>query len=226
MSRQFLIVAAHPDDEILCCGATAARLVQEGWTGATLILGEGVTSRDAQRDVDARHPELTSLRADIEAANRVLGIAQVFVHAFPDNRFDSVALLDLVKVVEEVKQTVQPELIFTHSAYDLNIDHQRTHQAVLTATRPMVGETVRTIYAGEVLSATEWNYPQRFQPDTFFDVTATLALKQQAMAVYTSELREFPHPRSLEGIALAARTWGMKVGLPAVEAFMTVRRLC
>jgi LmbE family N-acetylglucosaminyl deacetylase len=199
--------------------------VQEGWRGATLILGEGVTSRDAQRDVDARQSELTSLRADIEAANRALGIAQVFVHAFPDNRFDSVPLLELVKVIESVKQQIAPELIFTHSAHDLNIDHQRTHQAVLTATRPMAGETVRTIYAGEVLSATEWNYPQRFQPDTFFDVTATLALKQQAMAVYTSELRDFPHPRSLAGIDLVARTWGMKIGVPLAEAFMTVRRV-
>lgn len=223
MSKSLLIVAAHPDDEVLGCFGTVARLIEEGYEAYTLILGEGVTSRDDTRNREGREAEVNALRAQIRAANDAIGIQKVFIEDFPDNRFDSVDLLDIIKVISKVKEEVQPDIIFTHYENDLNIDHQRTYQAVITSTRPMRGECVKEIYAFEVLSSTEWNYPLSFSPDTFFDISKTLDKKLEAMKAYASELCDDTHPRSLEGIALSARYNGMCVGKEAVEAFKSIR---
>lgn len=223
MSKKILIVAAHPDDEVLGCFGTVARLIKEGYEAYTLILGEGKTSRDAQRVVEDKKSELETLNEEIHRANATIGIKRTIVHNFADNRFDSVDLLDIVKVITKVKDEIKPEIIFTHFKNDLNIDHQITYNAVITATRPMENESVKEIYAFEVLSSTEWNYPLSFSPDVFFDISETLELKLQAMQEYGSELCQFPHPRSLEGIELSAKYNGMRVGKKYVEAFESVR---
>jgi LmbE family N-acetylglucosaminyl deacetylase len=225
MSKRILIIAAHPDDEILGCGGTAARLVNEGHEVFTAILGEGVTSRDDSRDTGKREQDVTELKKHIHHANHLLGVKEVFTFDLPDNRFDSVDLLDVVKIVEKLKVQVKPEILFTHYEQDLNIDHRITFQAVQTATRPMVGETVKELYSFEVLSSTEWNYPLSFSPDCFFDISGTIETKVAAMAKYPGELREYPHPRSLKGIRLAAQLWGMKTGLGFAEAFKIIRIL-
>ena len=223
MSNKILIVAAHPDDEVLGCFGTVARLIKEGYEAYTLILGEGKTSRDEQRVVENKKDEIETLNTEIQKANDIIGIKKVFIKSFPDNRFDSVDLLDIVKVVSKVKEEIQPDIIFTHFENDLNIDHRITYQAVLTATRPMKDECVKEIYSFEILSSTEWNYPLSFSPDTYFDISNTLDLKLKAMKEYNSELCEYPHPRSLEGIELNAKYQGMRVGKKYVEAFKSVR---
>ncbi len=223
MSKKILIVAAHPDDEVLGCFGTVARMIEEGSEAYTLILGEGKTSRDESRMLGKREEELKKLGSEIFRANRVIGIKKVFVEQFPDNRFDSVDLLDIVKVVSKVKEEIQPDVVFTHFKNDLNIDHRITCQAVLTATRPMKGETVKEIYSFEILSSTEWNYPLSFSPDVYFDIGNTLHLKLQAMKEYVSELCQYPHPRSLEGIKLNAQYHGMRIGRGYVEAFKSIR---
>ncbi len=225
MNKKTLIVAAHPDDEILGCGGTAARLANEGQHVYTLILGEGITSRDNTRQRDKHETEITQLKKQIHDANSIIGVKETFVYDFPDNRFDTVPLLDIVKIIEEVKEKIKPHTIFTHYEKDLNIDHQITYHAVMTATRPQTGETVKDIYSFEVLSSTEWNFPLTFSPDCFFDITKTIDIKIKAMEIYTSELRDYPHPRSLKGIRLNAENWGMKTGMPCAEAFKTVRTL-
>ena len=222
-TKKILIVAAHPDDEVLGCFGTVARLIQEGYEAYTLILGEGKTSRDTQRDVEHKKNELALLNEEIIKANTTIGIKQVFTCNFPDNRFDTVALLDIVKEIENIKSLIKPDIIFTHYEHDLNFDHQLTYKAVLTATRPMEYESVKELYSFEVLSSTEWSYPLSFAPDTFFDIGNTLELKINAMHKYRSELREYPHPRSLESIKLLAQTRGMSVGLLFAEAFKTIR---
>ena len=225
MSKKILIVAAHPDDEVLGCFGTVARLIQEGYEAYTLILGEGKTSRDEKRQVENKKDEIAVLNNEILNANNAIGIKKVFVESFPDNRFDSVDLLDIIKVISKVKNEVKPDIIFTHYEHDLNIDHQITYKAVVTATRPMQDECVKEIYSFEILSSTEWNYPVSFSPDTFYDVSDTLDLKIKAMEEYISELCEYPHPRSLNGIDLNAKYQGMRVGKIAVEAFKSVRIL-
>jgi len=221
--KRILIVAAHPDDEVLGCFGTVARLIKEGYEAYTLILGEGKTSRDDERIVENRVEDIEALNNEIHNANVLIGIKKVFIESFPDNRFDSVDLLDIIKVISKVKDEIQPDIIFTHYENDLNIDHQITCKAVITATRPMKDECVKEIYSFEILSSTEWNYPLSFSPDTFWDISETLELKMDAMKQYKSELCQYPHPRSIEGIKLNAEYHGMRVGKQYVESFKTLR---
>lgn len=223
MNKRILIVAAHPDDEVLGCFGTISKYIKEGYEAYTLILGEGKTSRDEIRKVDSKKEEIEELNIEIINANKIIGIKKVFIEQLPDNRFDSVNLLDIVKIINKIKEEVTPDIIFTHYENDLNIDHSLTYKAVLTATRPLEEECVKEIYSFEILSSTEWNYPLSFSPDFFVDISETIDLKLEAMNQYSSELREFPHPRSLEGIKLIAKYHGMRIGRKYVEAFKTIR---
>jgi LmbE family N-acetylglucosaminyl deacetylase len=224
--NKILIVAAHPDDEVLGCGGTAARLSREGNAVYTLILSEGITSRDEKRSRSRRGKEIKELKAQIEKCRMILGVKKSFVFDFPDNRFDTIALLDIVKTIEKVKKGIKPEIVFTHHHGDLNVDHQITFKAVMTAFRPMIGERVREIYSFEVPSSTEWNVPSSsvyFMPNYFIDISKTLTQKIRALKKYKSEIRDFPHPRSAEAVEIYARRWGIQTGLMAAEAFEAVR---
>ncbi|OOX96186.1 GlcNAc-PI de-N-acetylase [Campylobacter coli] len=222
--KKILIVAAHPDDEVLGCFGTVSKLIKEGNEAYTLILGEGKTSRVSDRN-EIKNEEFKNLENEALKANQSIGIKELFREKFPDNRFDSVPLLDIVKSVERVKNKLKPDIIFTHFYNDLNIDHQITYKAVLTATRPMPNESVKEIYSFEILSSTEWNFPTLFSPDVFIDISQTLEHKIDAMKFYNSELCNFPHPRSIEGIELIAKIQGLKVGLKNAEAFKLVRAI-
>lgn len=224
-ARRALVVAAHPDDEILGCGGTMARLAAEGWEVAALILGEGVTSRDRRRDAKSRAREIARLEREMAAANGEVGATNVFKFGLPDNRFDSVDLLDIVKILESVVGQFRPSRVYTHHRHDVNVDHRATHEATLAALRPLPGLPVRELYAYEVLSSTEWRTPSGFAPDHFVDIAAHLPAKLSAMAEYPGELRAYPHPRSLEGIGILARFRGLACGLAAAEAFETLRRV-
>ena len=224
--KTILVIAAHPDDEVLGCGGTIARLTSEGSNVYTLILGEGVTSRDRKRDLAKRENEIAELKKQAENANRILGVKKVYTFDFPDNRFDSVPLLDIIKTIEETKDGFKPDIVFTHHIGDLNIDHQVTFKAVMAACRPAIGESVKEIYSFEIPSSTEWNEPSSltyFMPDYFVDVNKSLDIKINALKEYKTELREFPHPRSLKALELNAEQWGVKMGFEAAEAFKTVR---
>ena len=222
MKNNILIVAAHPDDEILGCGGTIARLIREGNEAYTLILGEGITSRYTSGS-DKAEKDLKALRNSIDKANRVIGVKKVFALNFPDNRFDTVPTLDIVKNIEAVKNRVKPQVIFTHHWRDLNVDHRVTFNAVLTACRPVEKETVSEIYSFEIPSSTEWNYPCTFAPNLFIDITATLNRKLAAIKQYTTELRKFPHPRSVRAIEVQAAKWGSVASKKYAEAFEAVR---
>lgn len=217
LKSKILVIAAHPDDEILGCGGTARELAKQGNYVYVIILSEGKSSRgEGKREIDR-------LRKEMARAHEVIGFKKTFAGSFPDNKFDSIPILEIVKFIEKIKKQIKPDIIFTHYEGDLNIDHKVTYNAVITATRPMVGETVKEIYSFEILSSTEWNFPVVFSPDTFFDITGSIEKKIKAMNAYKSEIRDFPHPRSLKGIKINAQNWGMKVGLEYAEAFKTVR---
>jgi LmbE family N-acetylglucosaminyl deacetylase len=220
-----LVIAAHPDDEVLGCGGTMARLALEGNDIYTLILGEGITSRDAFRDRTKRENEIVELRKQTEDANKILGVKKVYTFDFPDNRFDTVPLLDIIKTIEKIKEDINPGVVFTHHYGDLNIDHQITFKAVMTAFRPIKDESVKEIYSFEIPSSTEWNVISLayFMPDYFVNINKYLETKINALKEYETELRDFPHPRSLKAVELNAKCWGVKMGFEAAEAFKTVR---
>lgn len=220
-----LVVAAHPDDEVLGAGGAIARHVDAGDVVTVLILGSGLSARLSEPDALASQ-DLDALQVDARTAADVLGATDLRLLDLPDNRFDSLALLDIVKLVEGVVDAVEPQVVYTHHPGDLNIDHQRTAAAVLTACRPQPGHSVRRILAMEVPSATGWGDPaQAFVPSVFLDIGAVLERKLQAMAAYRSELRGFPHARSLESIEARARAWGSQVGLVAAEPFVLLREI-
>ena len=217
------MVAAHPDDEVLGCGGLMARFRKEGHAVFTLILGEGIVSR---KPGDGKNRlEIEALKKAALRANRILGVKKVFFRSFPDNKFDTAPMLDIVRAVEEIKKEIKPEIIFTHFARDLNIDHRCAYQAVITAARPLSGEGVREIYSFEVLSSTEWAYPLSFSPDVFFEISRTVDIKLKALKEYKNELRRPHHPRSVEAVKLNARLWGIKTGLEYAEAFKNVRSI-
>ncbi|MBI2636136.1 PIG-L family deacetylase [Candidatus Peregrinibacteria bacterium] len=220
-----LIVAAHPDDEVLGCGGTIARLAAEGNRVSILILGEGVSSRH-ENPTDADPALLKKLHAQAESVGKFLGAQDVSLTKLPDNRFDTVPLLDIIKIVETKIETIKPAIVYTQHGGDLNIDHALTFRAVLTATRPMKGGCVKRVLGFEASSSSEWAF-QKFSPvfraNAFMDIGATLDKKIKAMSMYDGEERPFPHPRSPEAIRAKALACGSVAGLSAAEAFEIIR---
>lgn len=216
-----LVVAAHPDDEVLGCGATLARHADQGDTAEIVVLGRGALSREGATLADADKLQ----RQACEAA-RILGASDVRILDLPDNRFDRLDLLDIVKRVEAEIHRVNPEVVYTHHAGDLNIDHRRTFEAVVTACRPLEGSGVRRLLSFEIPSSTEWQastVPPGFLPNVFVDVTQTLERKLKAIGIYCGEIRSSPHPRSIEALTALACWRGASAGMKAAEAFVLVR---
>ncbi|MEK6780156.1 MAG: PIG-L deacetylase family protein [Bacteroidota bacterium] len=229
-SKRIMLVVAHPDDELLGPGGTMHRLAAEHQcTIRAIILGEGITSRSDKRDRKHWKDTLTKHKENIENARKLIGYESVGIFDFPDNRFDSVDLLDIVKTVENEKAAFAPEIIFTHHGGDLNIDHRYTFEAVMTACRPLPNEKVKTIITFETPSGTEWqasNDPRHFAPNLFFEIgEEDLRAKIQGMQCYEFERREFPHPRSPQALQILAQRWGIAIGTVYAEAFMLIRNV-
>ena len=226
MMTSILVVAAHPDDEVLGCGGTLAKLADQGAIIHVAFLADGVSSRAGEKA--KQQEELQLRRAAAQTACDILRVKSVSFGDFPDNRMDTVALLDMTQAVEGVIAEHRPDTVFTHHAGDLNIDHRLTHEAVVTASRPQSGHPVKTILSFEVPSSTEWNLPGNapaFVPNWFVDISGTLDRKLAALDAYSAELRPWPHSRSRQGVEHLARWRGATVGADAAEAFMLGRHL-
>ncbi|MBT4701074.1 MAG: PIG-L family deacetylase [Rhodospirillaceae bacterium] len=216
-----LVIAAHPDDEILGCGATMARHARDGDAVDIVIVAEGATSRDVADPLG----EISALRDAARQAAAAVGANEPRFLGLPDNRLDSLPLLDVIKSIETVVDELRPGVVYTHHGGDLNIDHRVVHQAVLTACRPMPDCPITAIYAFEVLSSTEWGVGQSdaFLPNHFVNVENQLFQKLEALRCYETEMRDFPHARSLEAVQALASYRGASAGVPAAEAFLLVR---
>jgi len=227
MSKTVAVIAAHPDDEVLGCGGTIARLAREGRSVHVLLLADGVSSRtESPEKIDTNCLEVRNNAA--KRSGKILGCASIEQLFFPDNRMDSLHLLDIVKEIEKFINKHQPSVVITHHGGDVNVDHRIVHEAVIVACRPQPGFSVRELLFFEVPSSTEWRPPsscQMFNPNWFVDISATLDLKLQALQEYQDELRPFPHPRSLQAVEALARWRGATVGMEASEAFILGRKL-
>jgi LmbE family N-acetylglucosaminyl deacetylase len=227
MFQKCLVIAAHPDDEVLGCGGTITRLARDGKEVHIVILANGLTSRS--KFEESKSPELLKQHHQRALkAGSLMGASTVQVLGFPDQKLDVMPLLEITQAIEREIELIQPDTIFTQHGGDLNQDHVITYRATLTATRPMAGGCVRRVYAYEVPSSTEWAFQRftpHFQPSVFFDIADTLEVKIAAMQVYESEVRDFPHPRSPRALQATAHRWGSVVGLDAAEAFELVREI-
>ena len=225
---KYLVIAAHPDDEVLGCGGSMAKWIKAGNEVHVLIMAEGATSRGKHRDRESCSEKLSILAKSVKQAADILGVKSVKMLDYPDNRMDSVDLLDVVKSVEEIVEKLKPGLVVTHHAGDLNIDHQIIHHAVMSACRPQSGSSVKRILSFEVPSATEWNSHTAstpFIPNWFEDISKTLEQKVAVLEVYKSEMRKWPHSRSIKGVEHLAHLRGASVGCEAAEAFVLIREL-
>lgn len=225
-----MIVVAHPDDELLGLGASMHKLIHEQQCKIhVVILGEGITSRADTRNTNLWERELITHRENIKNAQAAIGYQSLNIYDFPDNRFDTVALLDIIKVIEKEKANLKPNVIFTHHGGDLNIDHQRTFEAVITASRPLNTEIVKSIITFETPSGTEWRAssdPRHFIPNMFVNISEeNLQAKINAMECYEFERRQFPHPRSPEALRIFSQRWGITVGCELAEAFCVIRQI-
>lgn len=228
---QILVVAAHPDDEVLGCGATVRRLVNAGWRAHLAILSAGIGGRHAlpQTNLPQVKAEQAALRRQMEQAAEIIGFSGIDSFDFPDNRMDTVSRSELTLALRPVIEAVRPALVFTHHPGDYNWDHTRAFEAVMMAARvnpPEFGPgEIRTF---EVLSSTEraWQEPGRaFHPNLYVDVAATIEAKKLALQAYETEYRPYPHARSVEAVEYLARKRGTEAGVTHAEAFHIVRRI-
>lgn len=217
---KILVIAAHPDDEVLAMGGTITREVKAGNKVQVMFLATGMLARKTKSPKKA----LSQLRVDARKAAKILGTPPPYFENFPDNRMDQIPLLRVVKTVERYLIKIKPDVIYTHNPDELNIDHQVTYRAVITATRPFKSQ-LKAIYAFSVPEANMYNFPFQFAPNHFVDIHKTLKQKVEAMKTYTSEIRQFPHVRSIEGIRAVAAYYGFMAGVKYAEPFMLIRNL-
>lgn len=215
MAKGVLVIAAHPDDELLGCGGTVALHTRAGDRVTSVIVCEGESLRYGPAGVG--QSDHTRQAAD------VLGVQDVRALGLPDQRLDTFTLTEIITPLEKVVREVRPQIVYTQFGGDANQDHDVLFRALLIATRP-TEEYLRAVYAFDTASSTEWGYPRTFVPDTWVDISTTLETKIDAMACYESEVRPYPHPRSLDALRHRARAWGNQVCMDAAEVFMTVRR--
>lgn len=215
MPKRVLVIAAHPDDEVLGCGGTVALHTRAGDEVTSVIMCEGESLRYGRQGVgQAEH---------IQRAAQTLGVRDVRPLGFADQRLDTMALTEIIAPLDQIVKEVQPVVVYVQYGGDINRDHQLLFQAALVATRPTTC-CVEAAYAFDTASSTEWGFPRTFTADTWVDISATLDIKLAAMACYTSELRPYPHPRSIDALRHRAKAWGNQQCIDAAEAFMTVRR--
>lgn len=226
-----LFVFAHPGDEAFSAAGTILKLVQKGIRVGLLYLGDGYLAREAE----GNGPEWTrrASRETFDALNRsatALGVAQLYSYKLPDNSFDTVPFLEIVKIVERVVSWHRPKSVYTNFPGDLNVDHQLTARAVLTATRPESATAPAQIFFSETPASTDWGLggtsnAHAFKPNWFENISDTLDQKLEVLNCYAAELHTDPHPQSIEGVRDRARQWGRLSGCNAAEVFQLVRSI-
>lgn len=215
-----LVVASHPDDEVLGCGGTIAKHIAEGSEVSVAFMTNGEASKDLDINVEQR-------KRSALAALKELHINNFEFFNYPDNGMDSVPLLEIVKNIESLLKKYQPNIIYTHYNNDLNIDHCITNRAVMTAARPQTECPVDKILAFEILSSTEWNSSlgPHFIPNYIVDISEHWDKKIAALQCYSSEMRQHPHSRSFETVEALATFRGATNGFKKAEAFFVERIL-
>ena len=223
--NRILVIAAHPDDEVLGMGGSIAKLVANGKKVHLLIVTDGSSAQyRSSNDVEAI---LAQKKKETENCAKILGIASVTYGGLPDMRLDSTPHIEINSVIEDAIDRIQPDTVFTHFWGDVNMDHQCIYNSTMVAVRPLSTQVVKNVYCYNVPSSTEWSpclAQTMFMPNTYIDISGGYAeLKYKALACYETELRAYPHPRSIEHIRKQDIAEGLKVGLGSAEKFVLLR---
>jgi len=232
-----LVVAAHPDDEVLGMGGTIKKLTKSGNDVKIIFMATGITSRRSadyknsdsykvdQDVIETMEKQIKKLRGDAKRASKIMGVKDVEFEEFPDNEMDVISNLQITKRIEKTIKNYKPDTIFTHSQHDINVDHRALYEATITATRPARSSSVKEVISFEVPSSTEWYFPSRFSPNIFVDISKELPFKLKALKEYKTEIEKFPHPRSVKALEIISKRWGTVSSFYAAEAFYLVRQL-
>ncbi|MEQ8190918.1 MAG: PIG-L deacetylase family protein [Candidatus Eremiobacterota bacterium] len=218
---RILVIAAHPDDEVYGMGGTIAKLSSLGHQVYTLIVTEGCSTQypNSPQIIEVKKEEALQ-------CSRILNVKETIFGNLPDMKLDSLPHVEINAVIEKAIKTVKPDVVYTHHKGDINKDHRLVYESTLVACRPTPGQCVRKLLSYQVPSSTEWcgsNAEEIFIPNIFEEIEAFAEVKYQAISVYQTEIREYPHPRSLEYVRVWDQSTGMKVGLKQAEAFNLIR---
>lgn len=224
--KKILVIAAHPDDEALGVGGTVAKLSSQGVECHLLIVTDGSSSQ--YRDSNHLYEIIEAKKSETKGCADVLGFKSIYYGELPDMKLDYTPHITINQVIEKVIDEVQPDTVFTHFWGDVNRDHQEVYKSTLVAVRPVMGQVVKELYCYRVPSSTEWT-PNKadtmFMPNYFVDIEKFAEQKYKAFACYSTELREYPHPRSVQNLRETDKTAGLRVGLLAAEEFVLLRKI-
>jgi len=225
--EKILVIAAHPDDEVLGMGGTIAKYAMSGAEIAVLIVTDGSTSQ--YRDDPKLEEILKEKKAETKDCAFILGVKHVLYGNLPDMRLDTIPHIEINRVIENVIEDFQPAKVFTHFMGDINRDHRIIYESTLVACRPTSRQCVKQLYLYSVPSSTEWNAQTAdtaFLANYYVDISGEYAEKKyKAMECYKTELRDFPHPRSIEYLRTNDNAEGNRVGLLAAESFIMLRAI-
>jgi len=221
---KILVIAAHFDDEVYGCGGTISKLVREGHKVYVCILTDSCSSQYTDR----ANEMIAQKKEECQIVNNILGIEKTYTFDFPDMQLDTIPHVELNQAIEQCIRDIKPTIVYTHHGGDVNKDHRLGFESTMVAVRPMEGSSVKRILCYEVPSSTEWAPPSSnnvFSPNVFVDIEDVIDKKIDAIKAYNSELREYPHPRSVENVINQAHLRGASVGLKAAECFMLIREI-
>ena len=233
---KILVIVAHPDDEVLGMGGTMLKHFKDGDSVTVAYLTTGITSRRSTNfknsinyDTSSKNElemkkQIKKLNYDAKSACKILKVKDSVFFNFPDNEMDTISRSEIIGVIEKIVNKNKPERIYTSHYGDLNIDHRIVCECVLSVCESLK-TNVKEICCFEILSSTEWAFPYKFKPNYFTDIKNEIEQKVKAMKCYKNEIREYPHPRSIEGIKNSAERWGTISGLACAEAFEIIKKI-